>query len=191
MSMARRGPWEGNGGNGHGKACRRSPEGQGANALCKQGWGQHKQQHHHRRRPGEVAGSWQLAATHNARLQRGPTSKQRRNRRRSRAGMLAVWDRVNNPHSVQGTARRRRHAPANGEARRAAARMPCPGRFTILGASHTTDWQTADRLAHSLFFPPPSWIMDHPRRIPLRTLHIAHLHIVATSWIVTAAAFAR
>jgi hypothetical protein len=33
--------------------------------------------------------------------------------------------------------------------------------------------------------------MDHPRRIPLRTLHIAHLHIVATSWIVTAAAFAR
>jgi hypothetical protein len=34
--------------------------------------------------------------------------------------------------------------------------------------------------------------MDHPRRIHLHTLHIAHLHIVATSWIVTAAAaFAR
>jgi hypothetical protein len=61
---------------------------------------------------------------------------------------------------------------------------------------------THDRLAHSqtdshtLSFSRrqrgASWIMDHPRRIHLHTLHIAHLHIVATSWIVTAAAaFAR
>jgi hypothetical protein len=113
--------------------------------------------------------SWQLAASCNPQRPAAEGAHQRAAKKpaqiegRYARSLGPVWDRVNNPHSVQGTARRRRQATANGEATRAAARMPCPWWFTILGASHTTDWQTRRQTRTlSVFFPSPArGIMDH------------------------------
>jgi hypothetical protein len=106
--------------------------------------------------------SWQLAASCNPQRPAAEGAHQRAAKKpaqiegRYARSLGPVWDRVNNPHSVQGTARRRRQATANGEATRATARMPWPWWFTILGASHTTDWHTRRQTRTLSLFPAAS-----------------------------------